>query len=179
MIPHYEVFQVKLKLMEEQGNCCPLCGQQFKDPTDAVLDHDHTSGLIRSALHDYCNKHLGFLEVIAKTISVEEAANRSIEYLNYHRNNPSNIIHPRQTRLRNEHARKNKIVKIPRLKLTEDEKNRYKLALKEGAIPHPNPKKNTSREGSWARTAKKYQIPYDRLLAYVNGIRPLSELETA
>lgn len=164
--------------MEQQGNLCPLCGQPFKDATDAVLDHDHESGLIRSALHDYCNKNLGFLEVITKKISVEEATQRSIDYLNHHRDNPSDIIHPRQIKLRREHARKEKIVKIPRLQLTEDEKIRYRMALDEGAIPHPNPKKATSREGSWNRTAKKYNIPYDRLLAYVNGTRSRTELET-
>lgn len=150
----------------------------FEDATKAVLDHDHETGLIRSALHDDCNKSLGFIERRIKDgVSVEEITVRIVDYINYHRDNPSELVHPRQTKLRREQERRKKKVKIPRLLLTETEKVNFKLALSEGALPHPNPKKNTSREGSWNRTAKKYGLPYDRLLAYVNGLRPLSELE--
>lgn len=163
--------------MRLQDNTCPLCAQKFKDETDAVLDHDHNTGLIRGALHDSCNRHLGFIEGVAKHSNVAEVANRVTAYVYHHQLNPSNLVHPRHENLRKQLANPNKIVKLPRLLLTSEEKLRFKAALKEGALPHPNPKKKTSREGSWNRTAKKYSIQYDRLLAYVNGQRPLSELE--
>lgn len=177
MIPHYEVFPTKVKFLNNQNGICPLCAQPINVPTDGVLDHDHNTGLIRATLHDGCNKSLGFFEAITKIISPEEATKRMVDYINYHRDNPSNIIHPRQTKLRREQEKRIKKVKIPRLLLTAEEKIRYKMALNEGAIQHPNPKRHTSREGSWNRTALKYKIPYDRLLAYVNKTRSLDELE--
>ena len=156
---------------------CPLCGQKFKDETDAVLDHDHGTGFICGALHDSCNRHLGFIEGVAKYSSVDEVADRVVKYVRWHKDSPSNTVHPRHENLRKKLADPNKVVKIPRLLLTPEEKLRFKTALNEGALPHPNPKKKTSREGSWNRTAKKYNIQYDRLLAYVNRQRPLTELE--
>jgi len=43
-----------------QANCCALCGQVIID--DAVLDHDHKTGLIRQVLHRGCNALLGHIE---------------------------------------------------------------------------------------------------------------------
>lgn len=52
---------VGMKLAQEQGGICPLCG----DPLDfsikgnkgdsVVVDHDHITGRIRGALHRSCN----------------------------------------------------------------------------------------------------------------------------
>jgi hypothetical protein len=46
VIKHYDVFPVKLSILEKQNNICPLCGDIISDTADAVLDHDHGSGLI-------------------------------------------------------------------------------------------------------------------------------------
>lgn len=43
-----------------QNNCCDLCGETIDG--DAVLDHDHRSGLIRKVLHRGCNSLLGKIE---------------------------------------------------------------------------------------------------------------------
>lgn len=43
-----------------QDNCCALCGDIIID--DAVLDHDHKTGIIRSVLHRGCNALLGKIE---------------------------------------------------------------------------------------------------------------------
>lgn len=43
-----------------QNHCCDLCGETIVD--DAVLDHDHRSGLIRKVLHRGCNAMLGKIE---------------------------------------------------------------------------------------------------------------------
>lgn len=44
-----------------QGNICPLC-EEFIQKDDAVLDHDHASGLNRAVLHRHCNAALGKIE---------------------------------------------------------------------------------------------------------------------
>ena len=172
MISYYEVFDTKVRLMQQQLNVCPICEQTFSSPTDAVLDHDHDTGFVRAALHDNCNKLLGFIEAHANVSGIEEITTRIAAFVAYHKRNPLALVHPKHS-----NVKRRKIVKIPRLLLTPEEKLRFKGALAEGALPHPSPKKKTSREGSWNRTAKKYSIPYDRLLAYVNGLRPLTELD--
>lgn len=45
----------------EQGGVCPLC-EQHLELKDAVLDHRHTDGLIRQAIHRFCNTFLGKIE---------------------------------------------------------------------------------------------------------------------
>ena len=44
----------------QQNNCCALCEEEIID--DAVLDHDHKTGLIRQVLHRGCNAMLGKIE---------------------------------------------------------------------------------------------------------------------
>lgn len=46
--------------LQEQQNLCALCGDEIID--DAVLDHDHKTGLIRRVLHRGCNALLGKIE---------------------------------------------------------------------------------------------------------------------
>ena len=50
----------RLLQLEQQNNCCALCGDVIID--DAVLDHDHKSGLLRQVLHRGCNSMLGKIE---------------------------------------------------------------------------------------------------------------------
>ena len=45
----------------KQNNCCALC-EDTVDPSEAVLDHDHKSGLLRGVLHRGCNSLLGKIE---------------------------------------------------------------------------------------------------------------------
>jgi len=48
------------QLLEQQEYRCSLCGDTIID--DAVLDHDHKTGRIRSVLHRGCNAMLGKIE---------------------------------------------------------------------------------------------------------------------
>lgn len=55
-----EIKPLREKLLQEQKGCCALCQQPVID--DAVLDHDHKTGLIRGVLHRGCNAMLGKIE---------------------------------------------------------------------------------------------------------------------
>lgn len=57
-----EVTAHRAALIESQGGVCALCGDPFTANNPAVLDHDHTTGLVRGALHRGCNAMLGHLE---------------------------------------------------------------------------------------------------------------------
>jgi hypothetical protein len=59
-LKYTEIKTHREKLLLEQGQCCALCGEQIID--DAVLDHDHKTGLIRRVLHRGCNLLLGKIE---------------------------------------------------------------------------------------------------------------------
>ncbi len=174
IITPYELISVRQILLEKQNNVCPVCGEDIL--TDAIIDHDHETGFIRGAIHPWCNNVLGFIERGINREGHDRFFMRISDYITHNKNHPSGIVYPSKGQPPRFETKR---VRIPRLHLTNDEKSRFKMALAEGAIPHPNPKKKTSREGSWNRTAKKYHIPYDRLLAYVNKLRPLTELEAA
>lgn len=60
-IKHSEIKSYREKLLAEQMNICALCLQHL-DAKDAVLDHCHKTGHLRSALHRFCNTFLGKIE---------------------------------------------------------------------------------------------------------------------
>lgn len=171
-----EQHSFKLSLLENQEWICPLCGKEI-ELNDSALDHDHESGFLREVLHDRCNRALGFIEWAIKNTGDKDLFIENVSsYLDRHSQDPSNVIHPRHFSLTG--FKQTKEVKVSRFVMTEDEKKLYAQALADGPLPHPNPKRKTSREGSWKRTADKYGINHGRLLAYVLGGRPRSELET-
>lgn len=49
-----EIRKYREKQIKRQGGRCPLCHEELV-PQDATLDHDHTTGHIRMALHRSCN----------------------------------------------------------------------------------------------------------------------------
>ena len=55
-----EVKDYRQAQLVKQGNKCALCGDVIE--YDAVLDHDHKTGLIRQVLHRGCNSLLGKIE---------------------------------------------------------------------------------------------------------------------
>lgn len=60
-----------LEMLDSQSNCCKMCDER----TDLVVDHCHTSGLIRGLLCGRCNLALGYLR------DSEELALRAANYL--------------------------------------------------------------------------------------------------
>jgi len=60
-LKYKEIAPLRAKLLIEQDHCCRLCGDPI-DSEEAVLDHDHRSGLLRGVLHRGCNSLLGKIE---------------------------------------------------------------------------------------------------------------------
>jgi hypothetical protein len=56
-----DIRPLRQQLLLEQNNLCAIC-QEYLDPFEAVLDHCHTTGLIRCVLHRGCNMYIGALE---------------------------------------------------------------------------------------------------------------------
>lgn len=57
-----EVAAHRSALAEQQDGVCALCAEVFTVKNPAVLDHDHTSGVVRGTLHRGCNSMLGHIE---------------------------------------------------------------------------------------------------------------------
>ena len=59
-LKYTEVRTYRQQQLAQQDFCCALCGDIIID--DAVLDHDHKTGLLRKVLHRGCNAMLGKIE---------------------------------------------------------------------------------------------------------------------
>jgi len=60
-----DIPKLREKLIAAQKNICPLCKTELLK-ADAVLDHDHTTGHIRFALHRSCNRAEGLIKRAAR-----------------------------------------------------------------------------------------------------------------
>lgn len=60
-LKHSEIKPYREQILEEQNHMCGLCGEYVED-SEAVLDHNHSNGLIRKVLHRGCNALLGKIE---------------------------------------------------------------------------------------------------------------------
>ena len=83
-LKHSEIKQYREQQLVLQNHCCALCGEPIID--DAVLDHDHKTGLIRRVLHRGCNSLLGKIENAMPRSrmtldKLEVFAGRLIEYI--------------------------------------------------------------------------------------------------
>lgn len=80
----------------KQGHCCALC-QEPVAITEAVLDHDHKSGLLRGVLHRGCNSLLGKIEnnMPRSRVDIGRLANISKNLIKYLTADPiSELLHP-------------------------------------------------------------------------------------
>lgn len=173
-LKHSECHSLKLRLWEQQKHLCPLCNRKI-EMHDSVLDHDHRNGMIRSVMHDRCNRALGFIEWSLQHIDAKTFFSNICKFLEAHQKSPTQLIHPRHARLTEEKTKRER--RLPQTILTPEQKEMYKRAIAAGPTAHPNPKKNTNPLGSWARTAETFGVNHGRLLSYVAGQRSLSELE--
>jgi len=65
----------KKKMMNEQGNKCKICLQEFNDKVVSCVDHCHSTEKIRGLLCRNCNAGLGFFKDDTKILI------KAIEYL--------------------------------------------------------------------------------------------------
>lgn len=81
---------------------CPICSGSLASGKPA-LDHDHNTGQIRSVLCNSCNTSEGKVKagILFRTpkgnLAYKDPVNwlRNLaNYLEYHKNNPSGVIHP-------------------------------------------------------------------------------------
>jgi hypothetical protein len=87
---------VRAAKLSEQGGRCALC-QLPCSSTEAVLDHDHTTGVVRATLHRGCNALLGKVENNYKRYGVRSLAAftaGAAGYLARHTTDQTGLIHP-------------------------------------------------------------------------------------
>ena len=60
-LKHSEIRDWRIRQLGTQDYFCALCHDSI-EPTEAVLDHDHKTGLLRQVLHRGCNSMLGKIE---------------------------------------------------------------------------------------------------------------------
>ena len=94
-IKYSEIPVVRGYLLEQQNNCCGLCGDTIEEGK-AVLDHDHRSGIIRRVLHRGCNSMLGKIErnMARSEIDLFRLMKIADKVADYISNTTSNWIHP-------------------------------------------------------------------------------------
>lgn len=93
-----EVKSVCDQLVKKQGNKCAVCNKPFTPRDRAVLDHCHTTGYIRGALHNSCNGAEGRVRTKANLGHKGVSATQYLVGLGKFLDNPPalkfNLIHP-------------------------------------------------------------------------------------
>lgn len=82
------------QILKEQNGLCAICCEPI-EPSEAVLDHCHKTGFVRSVLHRGCNAFIGHLEnnQVRNRITpqrLQQILNNFLFYINSHRL----IVHP-------------------------------------------------------------------------------------
>jgi len=97
-IKHKEIAEVREQLLKDSHNTCTLCGCPL-DAKGAVLDHCHSSGVIRGSIHRSCNALLGKIENNYKRVGMSELQlSRFLEgtyYYLFTDVHSTNLLHPK------------------------------------------------------------------------------------
>lgn len=91
-----DVKPTRLRLLEAQGYICSLCKQPC-DEEQAVLDHDHAGGHVRSVLHRTCNAVEGKIIGAMRRFGIKDPDAFLVELVQYHKTHKENatgLIHP-------------------------------------------------------------------------------------
>jgi hypothetical protein len=91
-----DVKSTRAFLLEKQGYKCTLCQRDCTEE-QAVLDHDHKGGHIRSVLHRACNAAEGKIMNSMRRFGIQnpiEFLENMISYQNTHATNQTGLIHP-------------------------------------------------------------------------------------
>lgn len=95
-LKHTEVKPFRLQQLERQNNCCSLCGEPLTIE-EAVLDHCHTTGVLRGVLHRGCNALLGKIEnnMPRNRVNLGRLSNIANNLIKYLTDDPiSEYLHP-------------------------------------------------------------------------------------
>ena len=111
-----EIKSYREQQLSLQNSCCDLCGELVLD--DAVLDHDHRTGLVRKVLHRGCNSMLGKIENNQARIQIDINRLRTwaTNLVDYIQTTHTDIVHP--THLRQKRKPKTKRAKNANTKST-------------------------------------------------------------
>jgi hypothetical protein len=91
-----DVKSTRASLLEKQGYKCTLCQRDCSED-QAVLDHDHKGGHIRSVLHRGCNAAEGKIMNSMRRYGIQnpiEFLENMIRYQQDHATNRTGLIHP-------------------------------------------------------------------------------------
>lgn len=116
-----EVAHVRETLLADQQGRCALCLLPCS-PGESVLDHDHSTGAVRAALHRGCNALLGKVENNAGRYGVKSVAAFGVglgQYLNKHRINITGLLHPTHKTEDEKRELRNKRARVARAKKKE------------------------------------------------------------
>lgn len=115
-----EVAAVRDKMVEAQGGRCPICGLKITGVVrgGAVLDHDHATGVVRSALCRVCNGGEGKIRNAAMRYGggATQALSwlkRLVAYLEYHSTARTELLYPKKKATRSANAKAKKPVQRP------------------------------------------------------------------
>jgi hypothetical protein len=93
-LKYKEIKDYRQQQLEQQQFVCSLCNDYIED--DAVLDHDHKTGLIRCVLHRGCNALLGKIEnnMARNRMSIERLEHWASNLVGYINSTHTELTHP-------------------------------------------------------------------------------------
>lgn len=93
-LKHSEIAAYRNTQLKTQTYRCALCGDVIHG--DAVLDHDHRSGLVRQVLHRGCNALLGKIEnnMARNKVCLERLTGISQRLIAYITDKHTDLTHP-------------------------------------------------------------------------------------
>lgn len=95
-LKYKEIAPLRQRLLIDQDYRCRLCDDVVY-PAEAVLDHDHRSGLLRGVLHRGCNSLLGKIEnnMPRSRVDLDRLAKISKNLITYLTADPvTDLLHP-------------------------------------------------------------------------------------
>lgn len=112
-----QVKEYRSQQLIKQCNLCALCGEQLA-PQEAVLDHDHKSGLVRQVLHRGCNSLLGKIENSLPRSRVDIRRLKGIAHnlIGYMTKQHTEVFHPTHKTVEEKKARAKRLARKRRLK---------------------------------------------------------------
>lgn len=122
-----EIADFRTNLWELQEHICPLCHKKI-EKDDAVLDHCHTTGHVRSVLHRACNSSEGRCMKWAYSSKHHDPLDFLKNLISYHNVDYSTEpLHPKHM-TENEKEIK-KLTKLMRAKKKQETRDKYQVRI--------------------------------------------------